>query len=88
MASEHAAAMLCLPSFWCDAPRSWFTMAEGQFCLRNITDSLVALPRNTFCMIVDIMEQEAQTDDAYSQLKAALVSSNTMSDYTRGSSCS
>jgi hypothetical protein len=89
-APEHAPANLRLPSFWCDAPRSWFTMAEAQFRLRNINGDndkylclIAALPRDAFRMVAHIVEQEDQADDAYEQLKAALVSSHTMSDYQR-----
>jgi hypothetical protein len=54
-APEHAPANHRLPSFWCDAPRSWFTMAEAQFRLRNITGDndkylclIAALPRDAY----------------------------------------
>jgi hypothetical protein len=92
-APEHAPANLRLPAFWCDSPRSWFTMAEAQFRLRNITGDndkylclIAALPRDAFRMVAHIVEQEDQADqadDAYEQLKASLVSSHTMSDYQR-----
>jgi hypothetical protein len=89
-APQHSPANLHLPPFWCDAPRSWFTMAEAQFHLRNITRDkdkylcwIAALPGDAFRMVAHIVEQKDQADDAYNQLKAALVSSLTMSDYQR-----
>jgi hypothetical protein len=79
---------LRLPSFWCDAPRSWFTMAEAQFRLHNITEDnnrylclIAALPRKAFCLVAHLVERDDQPVDA--QLRAALLTSHTMSDYQR-----
>jgi hypothetical protein len=86
----YTPANLHLLPFWCDAPLSWFTTAEAQFRLRNIDGDneeylclIAAVPHDAFLMVVHIVEQEDQADDAYDQLKAALVSSNTMSIYQR-----
>jgi hypothetical protein len=89
-AERNAAANLRLPPFWSDTPRSWFTMAEAQFRLRNVVDDndkylsvVTALPREAFHMVAHIVEREEQQDDAFQQLKAALVTSHVLSDYQR-----
>jgi hypothetical protein len=89
-ADRNAAANLRLPAFWSDAPRSWFTMAEAQFRLRNVVDDndkylsvVAALPREAFRMVAHIVEREEQPEDAFQQLKAALVASHVLSDYQR-----
>jgi hypothetical protein len=81
---------LRLPSFWCNAPHSWFTMAEAQFRLRNITEDndrylclIAALPREAFHLVAYLVERDDQPADAYAQLRAALLTSHTMSDYQR-----
>jgi hypothetical protein len=63
-------------------------MAEAQFCLWNMMNdndkylSLVAtLLLETFHMVVHIVEKEEQPEDAYKQLKAALVASHVLTDY-------
>jgi hypothetical protein len=85
-----APAHLRLPSFWCGAPRSWFTMAEAQFRLRNITEDndkylclIAALPCEAFRLVAHLVERDDQRADAYAQLKAALLTLHTMSDYQR-----
>ena len=89
-AAAAAPHHLRLPSFWCDAPRSWFTMAEAQFRLRNITEDnemylclIAALPREAFRLVAHLVERDDQPADAYAQLKAALLTSHTMSNYQR-----
>jgi hypothetical protein len=89
-ADRNAAANLRLPPFWSDAPRSWFTMAEAQFRLRNMVDDnnkylsvVAALPCEAFHMVAHIVEREEQPEDSFQQLKAALVGSHMLSDYQR-----
>jgi hypothetical protein len=87
-ADRNAASNLRLPPFWSDAQHSVFTMAEAQFRLRNVVDAndkylsvVAALPREAFCMVAHIVEREEQPEDAFQQLKAALVASHVLSDY-------
>jgi hypothetical protein len=91
-AAAHATSTLRLTPFWPDAPNSWFQMAEAQFHLRGVTADydkycllLASLPKESFRMVSHLVELDGDrvADDAYTQLKRALVSSHIMSDYKK-----
>jgi hypothetical protein len=65
-----AASSLRLPQFWFDALNSWFSIAESQFRLCGVQNSmykycqlLAALPREAFRMVAHILERDNGDDE-------------------------
>jgi len=48
-----------LPEYWPDAPSLWFSQAECNFLLKNITDQ-----REKFCMVVTALPRDAMRLEA------------------------
>jgi hypothetical protein len=82
-------AAVRLPPFWQASPANWFLQAEAQFAIREVTQPLdkyylvmSALSETQVDMVSSVLRAEPD-QDSYSQLKAALVASHTMSDYQK-----
>ncbi len=65
------------PVFWPTNPAAWFTMAEGQFILRNISEELMryyhvltCLPESTINLVTEFREGRLPPD-LYTQLKGS-----------------
>jgi hypothetical protein len=78
-----------LPPFWQASPANWFLQAEAQFAIREVTQPLdkyyfvmSALSETQVDMVSSVLRAEPD-QESYSQLKAALVASHTMSDYQK-----
>ena len=82
-------ANLRLPPFWPDTPAAWFTFAESKFRLKRVTDELEkfdhlvgALSRESLRTVLHIVENPP-TENAYSVLKASLLSSHQLTNFQR-----
>ena len=81
-----AAVSVTLPTFWPDKAVLWFTQAEAQFLLRNITADktkfahvLTMLDSKTAEHAMDIIEAPPDVD-AYKTLKSRLTGAYAISD--------
>jgi hypothetical protein len=86
---QQMSGPLSLQPFWSSNPEAWFALAEGQFYLRNITDSTArfyiaanAIPESLFRTMGDLL-RGPPPPDAYEVLKARLVASHSLSEYQR-----
>jgi hypothetical protein len=91
---QHAGAAaapvnLTLQPFWTSNPEAWFSLAEGQFYLRNIVDPAAqfyiaagAVPESLFSSMTDLLRRPPPPD-AYETLKARLLASHTLTEYQR-----
>ena len=77
---EGNAVALKLPTFWTSQPQVWFSQAEAQFAIKNITAQttkyyyvVAALDQQAAGRLVDILAV-APTGECYSELKARLLS--------------
>lgn len=75
-----AAVAVKIPPFWAPDPQTWFTLAESQFALRNITSSttkfhhiLTGLSSEMAGSLVDIISNPP-TVEPYETLKKAIIS--------------
>jgi hypothetical protein len=91
-APAAATTRLHLTPFWTDALHGWFPMAEEQFHLHNVTADydkycllVASLNREAFKMVGHLLPRDDQQvpEDAYVQLKRALVSSHILSDFKK-----
>lgn len=84
------AVSLKLPTFWTQQARVWFTQAEAQFAVRNITASqtkfyhtVASLDQETAQRVVDLLENPP-AGDPYKSLKDRLLETFALSEYERG----
>lgn len=82
---------LKLPTFWTLQPHVWFTQAEAQFHLRNITQDttkyyhvISALDQSTATRILDVISHPP-AQDKYADLKQQLLSTFSLSRRDRAS---
>jgi hypothetical protein len=80
-------ASIKLPPFWHNAPAAWFRTVEAQFMIRAITNPIdkyyvvmAALSEQQSELVSSVLDEEP-TDASYGLLKAALVSSHTLTPY-------
>ena len=85
------AVAIKLPTFWSEQPRIWFTQAEAQFAIRNITSDdtkyyhvVAALDQTTAKRVVSVLENPPETDK-YKALKDTLLDTYGLSDDERAS---
>jgi hypothetical protein len=87
-----ATTRLHLTPFWTDAPQGLFQMAEAQFHLHNVNADydkycllVASLNREAFKMVGHLLPRDDRQvpEDAYVQLKHALVSSHILSDFKK-----
>lgn len=78
-----------LPTFWNNAPETWFIQAEAEFTLSRITSDLSkynyvvrALPQDIAESITDLLK-EHPTVNAYSQIKERLIERHSLSTEAR-----
>ncbi len=78
-----------LPPFWPEGPVSWFRLAEGQFTLRNVADSitryyhvLAALSADSVRLFRHVLHRETGPD-SYDQLRTSLLASHSLSNYQK-----
>ena len=78
-----------LPPFWAASPDEWFGLADGQFFLHGIDDErakfylvFAALPEATARTVADLLRGPLAAN-AYTQLRARLVASHSLSEYHR-----
>jgi hypothetical protein len=77
-----------LPPFWPNSPAVWFSTVEAQFIVRAITDPvdcyyvvMAALSEQQSELVSNILDEEPSAE-SYQLLKAALLSSHTLTPYT------
>ena len=75
-----------LPEYWPDAPSLWFSRAECNFLLKNVTDQrekfcsvVTALPREALRLVADLVEAPP-ADLPYNALKERLLASHQLTD--------
>jgi hypothetical protein len=78
---------LKIPAFWASNPEAWFTMVEGQFVLKGVTQDtmkfchvLGSLPE-TAARSLGVLMHGPPPEDAYTQLKARLLVAHTLSEF-------
>lgn len=83
------AVSLKLPQFWTRQPEVWFTQAEAQFAIRNITADttkyhyvVAALDQDTATRILDLL-QTPPAQDQYQGLKNRLLKTFSLSELQR-----
>ena len=88
-AAVNSSQAVKLPSFWQEDPVSWFTLAEGQFTLRNVADPvaryfhvLAALSQDAVRLVRHVLHTETSAA-SYAALKAALLASHSLSNYQK-----
>jgi hypothetical protein len=76
-----------LPPFWPNSPAAWFRTVEAQFMVRAISDPvdryyvvMAALSEQQSELVSNILDEEP-TAESYQLLKAALLSSHTLTPY-------
>jgi hypothetical protein len=76
-----------LPPFWPNSLAAWFRTVEAQFIVRAITDTvdryyvvMAALSEQQSELVSNILEEEPSAE-SYQLLKAALLSSHTLTPY-------
>lgn len=86
----HAVAIK-LPTFWTAQPNVWFTQAEAQFHIKNITQDstkyyylISALDQATASRIIDVL-QSPPADGLYNNLKKKLLDTFSLSRRDRAS---
>ena len=89
---EVAAISLKLPNFWSEQPLVWFTQAEAQFAIRNITSDdtkyyyvVAALDQATAKRVIDLLQHPPSTKK-YDTLRIRLTDTFGLSEYERGCS--
>ena len=85
------AVAIKLPAFWSEQPHIWFTQAEAQFAIRNISSDetkyyhvVAALDQNTAKRVVPVLENPPD-DNKYGTLKDILINTFGLSDNERAS---
>jgi hypothetical protein len=78
-----------LQPFWSTNPEAWFSLTEGQFYLRGITDARAqfylacnAIPETQFRTLGDLL-RGPPPPDAYNIRKHRLLAAHTLTDYQR-----
>jgi hypothetical protein len=76
-----------LPPFWPNSPAAWFRTVKAQFMVRAITDPvdcyyvvMAALSEQQSELVSNILDEEPSAK-SYQLLKAALLSSHTLTPY-------
>lgn len=84
-----AAVAIKLPNFWPDQPIVWYSQAEAQFAIKNITTSLTkfyhcvaVLPQDVAAAVIDLI-RVPPPDSPYETLKERLLQTYSLSDYAR-----
>jgi hypothetical protein len=85
--SSSGIASIKLPPFWQANPANWFSAADAQFVIHNVTQPidkyylvLAALNEQQFKLISHIMDDEP-SDVSYNKLKEVLLANNTLTPY-------
>jgi len=85
------AVAIKLPVFWSEQPHIWFTQAEAQFAIRNISSDetkyyhvVAALDQDTAKRVVAVLENPPD-DNKYGTLKDILINTFGLSDNERAS---
>ncbi len=78
-----------LPAFWIEDPVSWFWLAEGQFTLWNVEDSvacychvLSSLSQDAVCLVRHMLHEET-SPNSYANLRTLLLASHSLSNYQK-----
>jgi hypothetical protein len=86
-ATARSTASVTLPRFWPASPAGWFRSVEAQFMVRNIISPLdryylvlAALNEEQVDKVVAVTEEEP-TEESYERIKAALVSSHSLTPF-------
>lgn len=79
-----------LPEFWTSMPDAWFIQIESQFVIRGITGEqtkfhyvVQVLPQDVVASVNDILIQQPQPINPYTNLKKVLIDRNSMSESKR-----
>ena len=87
--SPMANVSMKMPAFWPDAPEVWFTQADAQFMIRNVTViktkfyHAVAVPsQEVASQILDLIRAPL-AGDPYGVLRECLITLYTLNDYQR-----
>ena len=85
------AVAIKLPAFWSEQPHIWFTQAEAQFAIRNISSDetkyyhvVAALDQTTAKRVVSVLENPPD-DNKYGTLKDTLINTYGLSENERAS---
>jgi hypothetical protein len=85
--SSHGLSSDRLPPFWSNSPAAWFRTIEAQFIVRAITDPvdhyyvvMAALWEQQSELVSNILDEEPSAE-SYQLLKAALLSSHSLTPY-------
>ena len=87
--SARGAASVKLPQFWAESPDSWFGVAEAQFHLRGVTDSLDKFYAVVSCLPLTVARKAKRLINdpphynPYGRLRDLLTASHTLSEYDR-----
>jgi hypothetical protein len=92
--TEHtgvSAVAIKLPTFWTTQPAVWFTQAEAQFHIKNVTQDITkyyyvvsALDQTTASRILDVLASPPE-NDKYNNLKTKLIATFGLSRRDRAS---
>jgi hypothetical protein len=86
-ATARSISSVTLPRFWSASPAGWFRSVEAQFMVRNVTSPLdryylvlAALNEEQVDKVMAVTEEEP-TEESYERIKAALVSSHSLTPF-------